>query len=467
MTIRRRHVIPFVLVLGGLAYSLVSIPGCDRLITEKYIDTIVGHPSADFVVDTSFGCPPLTVSFTDSTVGEHDSWTWYFGDGDSSYEANPVHVYTAPGVYTVTLKVDNSFTGGTDTEVKNHLIKSGTSVTNIVLADTTGCAGFEASVRPGTYGGVDSFIWDFGDGSAPVVRLDDSAVSYTYDTSGSYTITLTAAGPCDTIVLTGAVPIVVGNCPIVGFEAGDSSGCTPFEVAFADLTTLAGQDSIVNWSWDFGDGGTSTDTNPIYTFTTAGEYTVSLTVTASDSSKATDSMTVPIAVYDSVTAGFTSLGAVTGCISMYQPFQVKFLNQSQGKVDSVRWYFGDGDSSTAMEPVHAYGAVGSYNVSLVAIGPCRTDSIAKVNFVKLADSLSSVAVTAEPHSTIDSAWTFTGISSDIVLEWYWEFPDGRTGSSQSYTLLLDSSASYPISLTIRNDCNEIKFDTTIDISLEP
>jgi PKD repeat protein len=77
-------------------------------------------PSADFSPSTTSGPPPLDVVFTDTSSQTPTSWSWDFGDTDSSANQNPTHQYTVPGTYTVSLTATNL--DGSHTRVKPHLI---------------------------------------------------------------------------------------------------------------------------------------------------------------------------------------------------------------------------------------------------------------------------------------------------------------------------------------------------------
>ena len=87
---------------------------------SSFISVSATSPVADFTANSTQGMPPLTVGFTDTSSNTPTSWSWNFGDGNTSVEKNPVHTYTAEGVYTVTLSVTS--TGGSDTEIKENYI---------------------------------------------------------------------------------------------------------------------------------------------------------------------------------------------------------------------------------------------------------------------------------------------------------------------------------------------------------
>jgi PKD repeat protein len=105
--------------------------------------TAGGKPDADFTADERRGVKPFTVKFTDLSTGSPTSWKWDFGDGSTSTEQNPVHVYQQEGAYDVTLTVSNSY--GTDTEKKTG---ASPLVTTQVVTPPTGVTP-QATVPPG------------------------------------------------------------------------------------------------------------------------------------------------------------------------------------------------------------------------------------------------------------------------------------------------------------------------------
>ncbi len=120
-----------------------------------------------------------------------------------------------------------------------------------------------------------SWSWTFGDGGTSTAQNP----SYTYSVAGTYTVTLTATNAfgsdADTKVgyITATAP--ANDPPVANFSGTPTSGDAPLNVNFTDLSTNA----PTSWSWTFGDGGTSTSQNPLYTYTTAGTYTVAMTAT--------------------------------------------------------------------------------------------------------------------------------------------------------------------------------------------
>jgi PKD repeat protein len=123
---------------------------------------------------------------------------------------------------------------------------------------------------------IDTWEWSFGDGATSPFQNP----VHTYDSTGLYTVTLSVSGPAGTGSLTKENFIIVtdapGNTITAGFSATPVTGDEPLTVQFTDLSTASA--TITSWSWDFGDGGTSTEQSPSYIYNTHGTYTVGLTV---------------------------------------------------------------------------------------------------------------------------------------------------------------------------------------------
>ena len=134
------------------------------------------------------------------------------------------------------------------------------------------------------------------------------------------------------------------------FTASATQGCGPLKVQFTDLST----GGPTSWSWDFGDGQTSTAQNPLITYSTPGVYSVSLTVANASGSNAIQKLNYIIV--DTVRAQFIS--QVGGCI----PLIDTFIDQSSGGsgvITSWLWNFGDGTTSAAQNPIHTYSNGGT------------------------------------------------------------------------------------------------------------
>ena len=240
-------------------------------------------PTADFNANPTTGTVPLAVQFSDqSTAGTNPitSWQWDFGDGGTSSEQNPQHIYATAGTYTVKLTVSDGTLS--DTEVKQNYIT--------VPAVVGPTAGFSANPTSGTAPltvqfsnqslqgthPIASWQWDFGDGGTS----NEENPTHVYTNPGTYTVKLTVSdGTLSNSIeksnLITVAEVVTG--PTANFSANPTSGTAPLKVQFSDQST-AGTNPISSWQWDLGDGGSSTAQNPAHIYQKKGPKTVKLTV---------------------------------------------------------------------------------------------------------------------------------------------------------------------------------------------
>jgi PKD repeat protein len=152
---------------------------------------------------------------------------------------------------------------------------------------TSGCAALTVEFTDQSTGEIDSWSWDFGDGTTSTAQNP----THEYASAGSYTVSLTVTGPGGSDTETKTNYITVSTTPVADFTASPTSGAAPLTVSFTDQST----NNPTSWSWDFGDGTTSTQQNPSHEYSAAGTYTVKLTASnscGSDTETKTDYITV-------------------------------------------------------------------------------------------------------------------------------------------------------------------------------
>lgn len=279
--------------------------------------TTVAAPQADFSADMTEVGVDQDVTFTDNSSGGVAPLTyqWDFGDGSQqSTDPNPTHPYSSPGTYTVTLTITDA-AGGPNTETKTGYITVIEGLVAGFSADRTQVVvGQTVTFTNLTSGGsapFNSYEWDFNNDGTP----DSSAVSptYAYTTAGTYTVVLTVSNPWDTDNETKPNYITVSPVLQAGFNADKVVAGVDQPIQFTDLS--AGGVTPLTYEWDFGDSSGSTAQHPTHSYSSAGTYTVVLTVTDSagnpDTETKTDYITtVPFPVISDVTAtSITATGA--------------------------------------------------------------------------------------------------------------------------------------------------------------
>lgn len=182
------------------------------------------------------------------------------------------------------------------------------------------------------------------------------------------------------------------SCSVTAdFDADTTSLCGAGTVNFTNLST----GPATGYSWDFGDGGSSTAVNPSHAYVAPGTYTVALTVS---SAGCADSETKVgyITVGGAPTADFDA-----NPISGNAPLNVHFTDQSSGSPTAWSWDFGDGGSSVLQHPSHVYSEPGVYTVSLMATNSCGNDSTTQVDLVVVDEAPTSARIYASSDLQVE------------------------------------------------------------------
>ncbi|MFA5296430.1 MAG: PKD domain-containing protein, partial [Methanoregulaceae archaeon] len=341
-------------------------------------------PVADFTADPESGPVPLTVQFTDTSSGGPHTWSWEFGDGNTSDLQNPQHTYTTPGNYTVNLTVTNDC--GEDSVSKVNIVTAEPCI--LPVADFTaepneGPVPLTVQFTDTSSGGPHTWSWEFGDGTTN----SSQNPQHTYTTPGNYTVNLTVTNDCgeDSVSKVNIVTAEPCVLPVADFTADPESGPVPLTVQFTD-TSL---NNPTSWSWEFGDGYASGQPNPQHTYGAQGSYTVTLTVSNECGFNTTSKPNV-------ITAG-PSLSPIADFTadptSGFAPLTVNFTDTSLNNPTSWLWAFGDGATSILRDPVHLYVYPGVYSVNLTASNAAGTGSIVKQNLITVFEPIPPL-----PHS---------------------------------------------------------------------
>lgn len=389
-------------------------------------------PLANFTFDTA--CAGGMTHFTNLSQTQSGStitsYSWTFGDGNSSSLQSPIHTYATYGVYNVTLTIVNSL--GCIKSITKQVKVSPKPIPSFTFS-AGNCLGNDVSftdlsyIPAGFSGYIEQWIWKFGDGSAPVVIDHPASPNVSHPFPGpatSYVVRLivrTSDGCIDSLDKT------VNNIPspIANFTYS-STTCLGQTVQFSDLTQTNGGGSIQNWNWNFGDplsgaNNTSTLQHPTHAFTNSGTFTVTLTATSTNGCVNTKTMDVTINVLP--VANFTSDTACESSVTTFTNTSIPNATQ----IISYSWSFGDGNTSALQSPQHTYTTYGTYQVSLTVMnsnGCFHTLTKPVVVNPKpiAAFTHSASPCLGSPVFFTDQSFVPAGFSAAIKT-WYWEFGD--------------------------------------------
>lgn len=405
------------------------------------LSSIAQAPVANFTGTPLAGCSPLIVNFQDQSTGNPTSWSWDFGNGNTSSLQNPVATYFTPGNYTIRLTVTN--TSGTNTLVRNQLVTVYEPPTVDFSADnTSGCyplrVQFTDLSTAGSGNTNTSWQWDFGNG---VTSTQQNPLAV-YTTAGSFTVSLRVTNDKG-CVRTIARPVYINVTSGVkaAFTSSAPTVCSaPAVINFTNSSTGPG---TLSYQWDFGDGSpTSAVTNPSHTYTANGSYTVTLVANSSAGCIDTFRSVVPI-VIGGVTTSFTA--PATACTN--EP--VNFVNTSTPAPSAVAWTFGDGGTSGTISPTYTYSTAGTYTIHLYNnFGFCidSTQRTIQINPQPVADFTAPVTTQCQPPLAVN----FQDLSTGAVA-WQWDFGDGSpAGTVQNPVHTYTSYGSFDVTLIATN-----------------
>ena len=434
--------------------------------------TVYPEISASFIASTNEGCSPFEVQFLNNSTGAA-TYYWDFGDGGTSTDFQPVHLYDRnmmdhDTTYTVTL-ITTSANFCRDTATIDILVHPYIKAA-FAINDIIGCHPFIITIDNQSIG-AEQYFWDFGDGS-PVSTTTQATFDHMYLNTGNSTIVyplqlvvMNAEGCTDTLIRN----ITVHPEITVNFTASAFEGCHPLTVSFADLSVNA-----IDYYWDFGDGASSVEPSPVHTFTNFGisdtSYLVSLTVSTADG-ECIKSIQWPIIVHGQVIADFTA-PSVIGC----NPFEAVFENVSVGG-SNYYWDFGDGSDTitTDLNPVvhtfinNDFLNTTQYEVILTAENDagCSSESRKTISVYPAIQTNFVASQTIGCHPlTVD----FTNLTNG-GQSYIWDFGDGATSSlsDPSHTFLntgtIDSI--YTVILTTLSPSNGCMDSFSIDITVNP
>ncbi len=262
--------------------------------------------------------------------------------------------------------------------------------------------------------------WSFPGGTPSTSTQQNPVVQYV---GGSFTATLivTAASGCvDTISYSG---IPTSTSPVAAFTA--INVCIGDSISFNDLSTPIGNDPIVSWNWNFGDGQQSAVQDPSHFYSNAGLYNVSLTVTSLGG--CTSAISDTVTVHALPVANF-------GVANVCEHNPTVFNDLSSGSPSQWFWNFGDGNGSAVQAPSHTYSASGSYTATLVVISAfgCR-DTVTHA-LVVYPEPVAQFGTTQVCIGDTTCFTDLSTISSGANVSWSWNFGDTLSGVENYSTL---------------------------------
>ena len=418
----------------------------DTLIKSAYIELFDG-PTSNYTVDTTNGCPPLDVRFlSSSTQGDSPitEWIWDYGDGSPTVNnADNIHTYTSQGNFPTSLIVVDSEGCKNSKNGSTISIQAG-PVTNFTSNGIASTCQLPLVVNfinlTSNHAANVTYKWDFGDGTFSTQRNPTK----TYTALGAYDVKLVASnGLCsDSITIAGFAEIGETNA---SFSLAKKELCYKVkEYEQPDMTIL--RDTITDtlkitnlstggdeFEWDFGDGNTSTEENPIHFYADTGRYDVKLTV--SSGVNCLDDTIISIYV-QSVHASFTTPTPAHSCVVPVS-FDYTGVVTSKNAV-SWSWHFQTDSTATienVKDPIFVQTVNGLYNDTLIVTSAYGCKDTVFTDQGSRDTRFPGIEIVADTVLSGCSPWSLNFESNPVSgmgsppaafpLDWAWDFGNGE------------------------------------------
>ena len=403
------------------------------------------HTACD--VNANFTCTQAghAFSFTDLSTSSGStnivSWFWTFGDGNTSNLQNPTHTYVNSGTYTICLTVIGVDASGNQCEdtfcvTKQVDCPEPCEVHAVFIPQMIGDCSvqFFNQSYVGVYTTLTGVQWNFGDGTTST----SSNPAHTFPGSGTYTVCLTifgssAEGQCENQFCWDVTVECEEPCEVLADFVYDQDDCDVYFVNTSSTSSLG----TTTYTWDFGDGNTSTDNNPVHTYVLSGTYTVCLTAvhTMPDGSVCIDVKCIEIQVdcYYNEPCDFNAkfkVKRLEDCT--FEFLDITWVNAGLTIID-WQWDFGDGTTSNLQNPTHTFPGSGTYTVCLTVtvtngVDIC-TDTICRTRFIECEcscenlDLQMNVIVTPDCEVILEDVTVYPDCIE--VKDRKWRFGDGQ------------------------------------------
>ena len=394
------------------------------------------------------------------------TYRWNFGDGTTSNAANPSHVYAQRGVYDLSLIVNDSIFDSQTATAQAHVGPNSVPVANAgpdITANPDEVIVFNGTGSSDLDNDALNFRWDFGDNTTG----SGNSPAHTYSAPGTYNVTLTVNdGFVDSAPDTAVVTI--NNHPPVAVIDAPLLGSVNYPIDFSASNSSDPNQQPLNYSWNFGDGNTSTLVSPTHTYTTVGIYSVALTVNDGDLSDSIQH-SINVVVNDRPTAD--AGGPYQAYVAEAIQFNAAASNDPDGDTLTYYWEFGDGNTGTGVNPTYSYATTGTYMASLTVDDGILSSTVATA-VVSIPNRQPVATISGPSNIQLGETANFDGSGSNDpdgdLISYLWDFGNGKTSTQVSPAHTYQNSGIYTVTLRVNDgDLDSLAAQTSIAVKGPP
>ncbi len=391
---------------------------------------------ASFAADANLAAVGSEIHFTDQSQGDPEIWHWDFGNGTTSDLQHPSVAYSNPGTYSILLKVENPY------QQDSIMIADYITILEPLQADFAADSsllwvGQQAQFTDLSSGNPDSWLWDFGDSQTSAEQNPVHA----FQQPGSYTVSLQIGDTLQNAFEEKTGYIRVRDTLQADFVADTTVIVKGQSLQFYDQS----KGNVQSWFWLFGDGFFSQMQNPSHRFKSAGQFTVSLEVSSSDSSDVQVRENY-IEVQPLLEAGFAADTLVA-----FSGDEIHFFDTSRGNPTGWYWSFGNFSNSIEQNPVVTFDAPGTYTIGLKVFTPLQQDSVEKQGYITILEPLQANFTADKYTFRIGEPVNLFDQSTGNPDTWEWWCGSGDTTHVQNPQITYYQEGLHDVTLIVQNE----------------
>jgi len=417
-------------------------------------------PTASFVYSPTNPKVDEKVNFNASGSSDQDgtivSFQWDFGDGHSDSGETVTHQFKDAGTFTVVLVVqDNS--GNRDSTSQTVSVSEGEAPSASFVYSPANPAEnetiyFNASQSTDEDGTIESFDWDFGDGTTG----KGETITHRYGSSGSYTVLLSVTdddGNIDSASQT--VSVGENQSPVASFFYTPANPVVNQVIQFNGTESHDPDGTIKEYKWEMGDGAALYGSMITHKYRNSGTYTVYLRVTDNSNNTGSTSKTITVSDNQNPTASFF-YSPTNPEVGDLVHFNAAESTDPDGTITSWDWDFGDRGHGSGVEVNHKYSNAGTYTVVLVVEDDSgNTDSVIKT--ITVSDVGAPIAffeydpISPKINTNVDFDASDSDDPDGKIVAWFWDFDDDTIGEGKTITHQFSIARNYTVVLIVTDD----------------